>query len=207
MYHDNHDAFEDEEEHEEFLRIFFIVSVTVQTLIMMIQLATSQYFFTKVKGIKEVGPVTKRLVIIGNIVSINLLIMCVVYQLKDELILPNTGFNIIVYCFWLPTTVLIFYVMAQWLRLIRVQVQLRNDKDCTIDTIRKMKTTRNLQHMWLFGFAGLQIISYFNLRFVDVGLARLILGEISSFLSWLIIVLAVIYIQLSNNQFSLFFLE
>lgn len=53
----------------------------------------------------------------------------------------------------------------------------------------------------------MQILSYTNWRLITDDLSYLILGVISSFVSWLIIVLAWIYILVSNNQFSLFFKE
>ena len=61
--------------------------------------------------------------------------------------------------------------------------------------------------MCFFGFGGLQILSYCNINIISDPLTRIILGVTSSFLSWLIVIIAVVYLLTSNNQFALFFLE
>lgn len=50
--------------------------------------------------------------IAGNIVGIDYLTMTAVYYLKDQQLIGPGSFDVIIYCFWLPNTVLIFYLMA-----------------------------------------------------------------------------------------------
>ena len=94
------------------LTLFFLVSMAVQSSMLTIQYATSCYFFSKTETIREVGPITKKLVVVGNVVGFNYVAMTMINWCHDMDMLSAEAFSYIIYCFWLPNTFLIFYTFS-----------------------------------------------------------------------------------------------
>ena len=129
--------------------VIWFCGSSIQLLIFAANFALTIRFFTKTKHVKEVGSLTRILIFMGNVSGISNIIgttlTIIGYMIKNpSIIVIGFVFNMFL------STIPFAYNLFEWMRLLRVQVQLRARNENTNAIIYSMKNSNRLQYLLLF---------------------------------------------------------
>ena len=118
--------------------VFYVVHV----IILIIQMRVSFKFFKQARHIAEVGKLAKRLIIAGNVSTISSVLWEVYLGISIYMCQP---LNIYVQ---IPSEILrnlpLFFAFVYWMRFLRVQVQLRAQKEKTVVIMKSMRNSNRI---------------------------------------------------------------
>ena len=184
----------------------YLVYVIALGVISITQLIVTCKFFYQTRKIQEVGILSKVLIILGNIsVLANLLLEAYYAGLRRQIIETILPLEIFLH---MALNFPIAFILANWMRLIRVQVQLRTATENTKSIISKIKRTTWIQYLWIISLVMSLVLYMIQQLILGIKVPTFITVSSIKLLSNAIVLnMFMFYSWKMNTQLKKFFLE